>query len=324
MHNAQFGGPIGPLLDVATGRTLAANVRGRYTFVSHANPAQVSPQLSSALVAASQRVISAKLAHNQVVLQTLAQSLPHFVPEIIAQAGAAALGAQIQGLELAVDLGGPVAAPGAQPLPPDPNTQLQNRMKQIASDRLDPRNYEVKARIDIGGFRINASSESGLDTDGLAAQATSKVRSEVVWWGIGCVVVGLVVVGALGLGFWIWREAKTGTAAAEHKAKEVAAWDGKSELSCGGSDEITIEKVHAKLDKGTAITAGANCKLTLIDVEIDAPIAIQAGGSAKITIKGGSLTGKEAAIKALGNADVTLDGTQVTGKKEALGAAKIH
>ena len=107
------------------------------------------------------------------------------------------------------------------------------------------------------------------------------------------------------------------------EAKEEK-WDGASPFSCGAGDVVKIKGVKASLKKGTAVTAGANCQLELEDVEIEAPIGIQVGASAVVTVKGGSVTGKDAAAKALGNGKIVFKGTKVTGKKEQLGAAKIE
>jgi hypothetical protein len=42
-----------------------------------------------------------------------------------------------------------------------------------------------------------------------------------------------------------------------------------------------------------------------------------------VNVKGGKVTGKDAAAKALANAKIHFSGTKVTGKKDALGNAKI-
>lgn len=325
MQTAQLGGPIGPLLDPATGQSLQANVQGSFTY-SPAGDASAVARLQAALLHATQQVVADKLARNQIAIPTLAHSLPHLTAEIIHASGAAAMGVQVHGLQVNVHVTAPAGpAPYAGQLPPDPHTQMQNRMQQIAQDRLDPRNYEVKATVEVGGFKLNASSDKGFDSDGLAKQATEKAKTELVWWGIGCVVVGLVVIGLAGLGFYIWYQVKKSSSppSADSAEVEKASWDGKAEFTCGGNDSVKIEGVKAKLASGTAITAQGSCRLELVDVEIDAPIAIYAGANAKVVVKGGAVQGKDAAAKALGNATITFEGTKVTGKKDALGGAKI-
>lgn len=326
MPQGQLGGPIGPLLDPATNQSLPASVQGVFTFEASGDPNAVLPQLQAGLLRATGAVIQQKLSANQVALPTLAQSLPYFVQEIIAQSGAAQLGVRVDQLQLGVNVqpAQPAVAPYTGAMPPDPYTQAQNRMAQIAKDKLDPRNYEVEARINVGGFRINASSDKGLDTQGLADQVTNKVRSEVVWWGIGCVIVGIVVVGLGGLGFYIYRTAKSSVGPNTASADDASdkKWDGKSELTCGGSDNLRIKGVTAKVDD-TAVTALGNCRIELVDCDITGKVGISAGANAVVVVKGGKVTGKDEAASALGNAQITFDGTKVTGKKKSLGGAKI-
>jgi hypothetical protein len=220
----------------------------------------------------------------------------------------------------------PQALAPTGPLPPDPVTQAENRMKQMAQDRLDPRNYEVKAKLHIGGFNINASSKDGVDAQGLANQVTDKVKSQVIWWGIGCTILVIVVLGLAGLGYYIYRNVKDSTGPNTSKSEDAKAaeWDGKSPFTCGGSDNVRIKGVTAKLDKDTAITAQGNCHVELIDDDISGEIGIQTGANAIVVVKGGSVTGKDSAATALGTSKITFTGTKVTGKKTALGGAKIE
>ena len=330
MPTAQLGGPIGPLLDPATGQRVQASVSGTFGYQTAGDPNVVVPQLQAALLQAASRVIQQKLSTNQVALPTLAQSLPHYLQEIMQETGAHELGAQVGELALQVQVAmpTPAIAPYTGALPPDPQTQMANRMQQMAADRLDPRNYEVKARIDIGGFRINASSSKGIDEQGLQNQLVEKVKSTIIWWAIGGFVILCVVIGLAILGWYVWRQVDATTSGKPNSAKSEDAdktkWDGKSGFTCGGSDNVRIEKTHAKLDGDTAITAQGSCRIELVDVDIDAKVGIQAGANAVVIVKGGKVSGSEAAANALGNAKITFDGTKVTGKKKALGNAKIQ
>ena len=63
--------------------------------------------------------------------------------------------------------------------------------------------------------------------------------------------------------------------------------------------------------------------MIITGADIDAPIAIKASGNAKVTVTGGSLTGKDAAVSAEGNASVTLIGTKATGPVKKTGLAKV-
>ena len=332
MHNGQLGGPIGPLHDPATGQQLTANVTGTFTFQVQGDPGQYLAHIQAALLRATGTVLQQKLQQNQVAIPTIAQSLPYFVQEIIQQSGVQQMGAQVGQLQLAVQVQAPQGPQVYQgQLPPDPHTQMQNRMAEIAQERLDPRNYEYEAQVNIGGFKLKASTDKGFDTKGLENQVKEKAKTEIIWWGIGCVVVLFVLIGLAVLGWYIWAQVQAGnkkadwqsSAAPEGEAEETK-WDGKSGFSCGAGDNVKIKGVKAELKSGTAVNAGANCQLELEDVDITAPVGIQVGANAVVTVKGGSVNGKDAAAKALGNGKIIFKGTKVTGKKTALGDAKIE
>jgi hypothetical protein len=326
MNTGQVGGRIGPFIDPATNQQVSGRVWGTFTFQASMDPNTAMQTVQSVLPGAVNAVLQQKLAAGQVALPTMQTSLPHFYAEIIAETGAAQHGVQITGLELTVSIETPAPVqPHVGPLPPDPMQATANAFAQAAQDELDPRNYEWEARVNVGGFKVKASTDGGLDTDGLAEQAKDKAKSTLVWWGIGCAIVGLVIVGLLGLGWYIYGEYRASTGGpkpATGKAK-TAKWDGKKPFSCGGSDHVKLSGVTAKLGSGTAVTAGANCRLELVNVNITAPTGISALSNAVVTVNGGSVTGKTFAAKALGNAQITFKGTKVKGKTQALGSAKI-
>jgi len=323
VYPGQLGGSIGPFRDPNSGQSVNGSVNGSFTFAGAGDPAAMAPRAQAALLRAITNVIAQKLAANQVAIPTIAGSVPYFSGEIVAAAAAEVPDIQLSALQLTVDVQNPYAAmPGVGgPLPPDPIQATKNAFAQAAQDRLDPRNYDYEAKLNVGGFKIKASTDGGLDTEGLKNQVKDKVKTEVIWYGIGCVIVGLVIVGLLGLAWYIFREASGGNAPTG--AGKAAAWDGKSKFSCGGNDNVKLQGVTANIASGEAISASGNCKLELVNVNITAPVGIEALSNAKVTVTGGSVTAKTAAAKALGNAQITFSGTQVTGKKEALGAAKI-
>jgi len=338
MHTGQLGGPLGPFTDPATQQQVPAQMQGQFQFQFSGPPEVVMGQLQAMLLDATNRVIGEKLAQNQVAIPTLAQSLPHFTQEIIARSNAQSLGVQVTGLQLQVQMQSPSAvAPYQGQLPPDPQTQMANRMNQMAEDRLNPANYRVKAQLNIGGFKLKGSSDKGFDTDGFIDQAKDKAKSQLIWFAIGGFIVLLVIIGLIGLGWYIYAQVKKGGTAGTHKTgsgesaesgdegeAENAKWDGKSAFTCGGSKHLIIKGVTANLDKATAITANGSCVLEIEDSDITGKVGISAGGSAVVTVKGGSVTGKDAAAKALGSAKIKFTGTKVTGKKDALGGAKIE
>jgi hypothetical protein len=155
--------------------------------------------------------------------------------------------------------------------------------------------------------------------------------SGFIWgWIITGIVLVLVAIGGIILYFYVRSQMDAATAtsgggpAAAGGAPVVATWDGKSPYSCGASQVVTIRNTTATLTSGPAVSALGACQLTLENVNITAPDGIQAMGTAKVTVKGGSIKATGEAISAVGGAQVIVDGAKVTGKTSALGAgAKI-
>ena len=98
-------------------------------------------------------------------------------------------------------------------------------------------------------------------------------------------------------------------------------WNGKETLVCGGNDQITISGVNANVS-GTAIEAGGNCHVKIVDSTIKAGTVVDAAGNADVTFQGGSIEGTTA-VDASGNAHVRFNGTKVTGSKKKSGNAKV-
>lgn len=326
MQQGQIGGNVGPFIERSTGQQTGGHVSGNFTFESQSDVSNVMPMIQQGLVNAVTRVVQQKLDANQVALGTLAQSLPHFIPEIIAMSGAAAYGAQITNLQLQLQLGAggvPAAPQPPQQMPPTPMQSMQNSLAQKAKDRLDPNNYEVRAQVNVGGFKIKASTDGGLDTAGLMNQAKDKAKSTVIWWGIGCAIIGLVGLGGLGLAWYIYSNVESGSTPSAAKTAKVTAWDGKTPLTCSMNDHLKVDGVTANIASGSAVVASGNCTLEITGSNITAPTAIEASGNAKVTVSGGSVSGSTLAATASGNAQITFQGTSVTGKTKKTGLAKI-
>lgn len=326
MQNARLGGPIGAFRDPTSGQSFSGQAFGSFSFNAADESELMVAQLQQAILRAVTEVIAQKLASNQVAVPTIPGSVPYYVGEIIAAAGAAGLGAQITDLQLQVTVENPYAAsaaPGVPAgMPASPMQAMQASFAQQAKDRLDPSNYDVHAKINVGGFKIKASTDGGIDTDGLKNQVKDKVKTEIIWYGIGCVVVGFVVLLLAGIGWYAYNTATGGSAPTG--AGKAASWDGTSTFSCGGNDNVTLTGVTANLPTSTAIKASGNCKLDLVGVNITAKDGIQALSNARVTVTGGSVNATGTAASALGSATITFSGTTVTGKKQALGAAKIN
>ncbi len=326
MQQAQIGGNVGPFMERSTGQQTGGYVSGNFTFEAQSDVSNMMPMIQQGLVNGVTRVLQQKLDANQVALATLAQSLPHFIPEIIAMSGAAAYGAQITNLQLQLQLGAggvPAAPQPPQQMPPTPMQSLQNSLAQKAQDRLDPSNYDVRAQVNVGGFKIKASTDGGLDTAGLMNQAKDKAKSTVIWWGIGCLIIGIVVLGLLGLAWYVYSGVKSGSTPSAAKTATTTAWDGKTPLTCSMNQHLKIDGVTASIASGAAVTASGNCTLEISGSNITAPTGIDASGNANVTVTGGSITSSDLAVTASGNAHVTFSGTKVSGKTKKAGLAKI-
>ncbi len=330
---AQFGGRF--LVNPMGGQApVNVTVHGTVTYSLNGDPAQYEKYVRDAVMNAAESVVAVKLQTNQIAVPTLSMSAAALAPEIAQSAMAKMQGVQIAQVQIQIT---PEQAPAPQPMapaqmPPTPMQAMQNSYQQQAKEALDPSNYEVKAKLNIGGFKVGMSSEDGLDTDGLKKQAVDKAKSKLIGCVIAAVIGFIVVIGLLILVWYIYSQAKAssitpaspGGAAAPASALKDADWDGKTPFNCGGNDAFKIKGVTAKLTSGTAITAGANCTLVIEDSNIEAPIGVSALGNSNITIKGGSVKGKTAALKALGNCKISVEGAKIDGKVTKLGKAIIE
>ena len=102
-----------------------------------------------------------------------------------------------------------------------------------------------------------------------------------------------------------------------------AAWNGQTPFMCGGAQNLTISNVTAVLATGPAITAGGACQLTLVNVNITAPVVISAGGAAHVTVQGGVINGSVHSIEAGGGAHVDVVGATVVGAVDRGGGAVV-
>jgi hypothetical protein len=168
-----------------------------------------------------------------------------------------------------------------------------------------------------------------VNTGKIERDIRNKISGFIWGWIITGIVLVLVAIG--GIILWVYirgqmnqAAANGGMPAAGTGAAQVVSWDGKSPYSCGASQVVTIKNATANLSSGPAVSALGACQLTLENVNITAPQGIQALGTAKVTVKGGSITSTGEAINAMGNAQVAVEGAKVTGKTSTLGAgAKI-
>ena len=199
---------------------------------------------------------------------------------------------------------------------PPPQQQQQQQQQQ--------QHNMAAGTFDMGGgqqlqVKINGKTPEGFLKD--------KASSMIWGWIIGAVVIGLLMIGGLGFGLYLYFQVKSdsassGGAAASKAAAKAAAWDGKSTFECKGNDVIALSGVKANVS-GTAIKASANCQLTLVGVDITSAVGIEASGNAKVTMTGGSIKATTNSVVAAGGAKVDCVGAAVTGKSKASGAAKV-
>jgi hypothetical protein len=105
---------------------------------------------------------------------------------------------------------------------------------------------------------------------------------------------------------------------------------GKSPLSCGGSQRMTIRGKTIEVQPGDLkgpfsrelISAGGDCRIEIIDCNLKAPKVIGAGGTAHVLIQGGHIVGTEEAITAGGDAVVEVRDAKIDGIISGGGAAK--
>ncbi len=204
--------------------------------------------------------------------------------------------------------------PGAQPMPPP----MQPHAGGYGQPQQQQQHNLAAGTFDMGGgqqlrVKINGKTPEGYLKD--------KASSMIWGWIIGAVILGILLLSFGGIGIYVWMSAKNASTSpgAAAKAAEAADWDGKTTFTCGGNDVVALTGVTAK----AGVKASANCQLTLTDVNISAPVAIEAGGNAKVTVTGGSITSSVNSVVASGNAKVDFVGTKVTGKAKTSGLAKV-
>ncbi len=325
MNTVSIAGPIDPFFDPSTGAQVRGSLNGTMWLESAGGDlASGGPQVHAAVLRTTSKVLSEKLAAGQVAVPTLTHSLGHYAQEIAQRSGAEQLGLRITGLQIALtlDQAAPVQPPQQQ-LPPNPQEAMNNAINQRMANMANPNNWEVRGEVEIGGVDVGFSSKHGINEKQLEERVKDKVASEVQWFAIGCAVIAFLVIGGVGLAGYIFYVAKKSVDGEVSAEAEMALWDGREPFSCGGTDHVRLVGVTATLASGTAVTAGSNCVVELVNCTITAPDGISALGNAQVIVEGGTITSSNQAASALGNATITFRGTTVTGPTQALGNARI-
>ena len=212
--------------------------------------------------------------------------------------------------------------PGGAGMPPDPMEATRRAFAKAAADKA-----AAGVRIKTGGVAIDIGSGGvSVDTKKLAKDVERKVDQKIGQYVGGCVfsVFFFVVVGALLLcvgGYVGWQVMKP--AGGGFGGGSTVEWDGRSTYTCMGSKEITISGVTARLPGSTGVSATGSCTVTLVDVDIDAEVGVEALGNATIIIQGGHIKGSEAAVFAAANGTVKVEGASIEGKAAKKGNGTI-
>lgn len=101
-----------------------------------------------------------------------------------------------------------------------------------------------------------------------------------------------------------------------------AQWDGSSTFVCGLGDRLELRGVKAQLDT-TAIRMEMGCGLRLVDVEIDAPIAISGRMADRLIIDGATFDVSDTGIE-IGLAQVEVRGLEIRGEPQVGVSLDMH
>jgi hypothetical protein len=296
----QIAGPIGPFLDNAQARQVEVIVMATCEYAPSnpaADRAQLDQHVQMQLLRAIRDVIGRKMQSRDLTFRHLGTGdVAAVVPEIIAASGLQQNGVGIQNLAMAFGIDGHAPQPA----------------KMTAA----PAHDMAAGTFDMGGghqlrVKINGKTPENFLKD---------KASGMIWgWIIGAVIIGVMVLTAVGFGIYIYVVAKSPSAGSSAQAAAAATWDGKSTFECSGNDVVSITGVTAS----AGVKASGNCQLSLTGVNITAPVAIEASANAKVSMTGGSITASSNAIVASAAAKVDIVGTKVSGKSKTSGAAKI-
>ncbi len=151
---------------------------------------------SSAVQQAVHTVIGGRLARGELAMPTLATSLPHLVPEIVAQANTQLQpqGLLLGGLTLSASVPAHAVAPAAAAIAAAPTpweSAASNFGGNVASHVAS--SVPTGVKVKVGGFNVRVGA-GGVDGDSLANQVAGEAKDKI----IGCAIVGGVVL-VLGL-----------------------------------------------------------------------------------------------------------------------------
>jgi len=198
--------------------------------------------------------------------------------------------------------------------------------------RLDP---GVATHWDVDGIPLKVDDHGvHVDQERLRGRIEHRVEQKINQYIWGCVftVVLTSCMGLLFVGAGVTIVAVVGKAFHDRGPVEITgrgagvpvAWDGAAPFVCKGTDTVTLDHPVAHFDAGVAVTAEGNCTLTLVEPDLSAPTALLTRGNAEVSVRGGTLSGTEAAIRAEGLSKVTGTGVAVDGETASTKLAEIR
>jgi hypothetical protein len=170
--------------------------RGQATFSTSGGQPVEAGLVHDAITQTTRAVVQAKLSGHQVALPTLSMSLPHFVPEIIAQA-AEPLGwqnASLSSLHLEADVPPEAIAPAAGQVMSGSEiaANVAGNFAANAMHAAVPAAPGIRANI--GGMRVNVGPGSEPIGDQVESEIKDRILTYAIVGGVLLLVLGICVV----------------------------------------------------------------------------------------------------------------------------------
>lgn len=137
--------------------------------------------------------------------------------------------------------------------------------------------------------------------------------------GAGCSLLaamfGVVVVSAVAAGAMMFSRGGGGGGVALFEDK-ATAWDGTSTLRCNANEQLTIENKTANVPSGPVISAGTNCRLTIINSTLKGQTGIQAEMNVTVEMRKSRIEAAQKGISCGLNCNVSLrEQSRISGKE---------
>lgn len=176
------------LRDPASGQPVRVKVWGTASGQGGDADPQAAPRISAALSQATHQVMAQALAAQQVAMPTLSMSLAHFTPQIVQAANGrlGAAGIQLHSVQMSCQVPESATAPAVAAAPSPAESAASNFAGNVADAAAS--SVPDRVNVNVGGYNVGFG-EGGVDGDGLADQATEKVKSEIFHY----VLVGAIL-----------------------------------------------------------------------------------------------------------------------------------